>query len=239
MVQLLNIKYNLDEFSIKIIMAQIIQALFYLHSKGIIYGDLKAENILISKNGTIKLCDFNLSGTKSLLKDSLKGTLTSISPELLRQNKRTHKSDFWSLGVLCHFLFYRKYPFKSDNNSTLIKDIVNRNIIPEQRGRKASPQLRLFIEELLTLDYKKRLGNRMEDFKQHPFFNEFDWHGYFQDKNNFRYAMNYNQSESETSQLTIELDDSRDLTDNTNNSGNYKIQGFTYKHESNSNIYSK
>lgn len=49
--------------------AQVIEGLLYMHSKGIVYGDLKAENILINSKGEIKLCDFNLSGTKELLKD--------------------------------------------------------------------------------------------------------------------------------------------------------------------------
>jgi len=51
------------------IIAQLVFALFYCHSKGIIYGDLKAENILFNEVGTLKLCDFNLSGTRSILQD--------------------------------------------------------------------------------------------------------------------------------------------------------------------------
>jgi len=52
-----------------IILAQIIEGLLYMHSKGIVYGDLKAENVLINKYGEVKLCDFNLSGTYQILMD--------------------------------------------------------------------------------------------------------------------------------------------------------------------------
>lgn len=46
-----------------------IKALMYMHSQGIIYGDLKAENVLVNEKGIIKFCDFNLAGTKALLND--------------------------------------------------------------------------------------------------------------------------------------------------------------------------
>ena len=219
----------IDEDSIRIIIAQIIEALMYLHNKGIIYGDLKAENILIGNNGTIKLCDFNMSGTASLLNGSLQGTLSYISPEMIRRNKRTHKSDFWSLGVLCHLLFYRRYPFKDGSNTDLMKHIVNRNMIAEPRDRRASKQLRLLIEELLNVDYKKRLGNRIEDFKQHPFFEGFDWYNYFGNKSNFKYAKNYAPSEEDTSNVSHDPMDSQNTSRSFNDSSNYKIEGFTYQ----------
>lgn len=54
---------------IKFILSQIVEGLLYMHSKGIVYGDLKAENVLINKFGEVKLCDFNLSGTHQILRD--------------------------------------------------------------------------------------------------------------------------------------------------------------------------
>lgn len=219
-------KMYLQENEIRVIVAQIIEGLLYIHSKGIIYGDLKAENVLIAKNGTVKLCDFNLSGTKSLLNDTLQGTVCYISPEMIEGQRRTHKSDFWSLGVLCHLLFYRKYPFKETPGSGILKNILNRNIVKEPRDRKASPEFRLFIEELLMKDYKRRLGNRIEDFHQHPFFKNFDWTNYFDNRNNFAYARNYNISEDEDYSDINEHGFSQSQNDISNT--NYKIHGFTY-----------
>lgn len=68
---------------IQLILAQVIEAIMYLHSKQIIYGDLKAENVLIVHSGQVKLCDFNLSGTEELLDSSLQGTIYYISPEMI------------------------------------------------------------------------------------------------------------------------------------------------------------
>lgn len=226
LIKLLNMKMYLQEAEIRVIVAQVIEGLMYIHSKGIIYGDLKAENVLVAKNGTIKLCDFNLSGTKSLLNDTLQGTVCYISPEMIEGQKRTHKSDFWSLGVLCHLLFYRKYPFKDSPGSGILKNILNRNIVKEPRDRKASPEFRLFLEELLMKDFKRRLGNRLEDFHQHPFYRGFDWENYFDDKKNFNYARNYNVSEDEEVSDVDGRTPSQTVQDAT--TFNYKIQGFTY-----------
>ena len=235
LIKLLNTKMYLQEKEIKVIVAQIIEGLLYIHSRGIIYGDLKAENVLIAKNGTVKLCDFNLSGTRSLLNDTLQGTVCYISPEMIEGQKRTHKSDFWSLGVLCHLLFYRKYPFKDLPGSGILKNILNRNIVKEPRDRKASPEFRLFIEELLMKDVKRRLGNRIEDFYQHPFFRNFDWENYFDNKRNFNYARNYNISEDEDISDFEQGLNSHTVQSQTQN--NYDINGFTYDAKNNGIFY--
>jgi serine/threonine protein kinase len=159
----------LSENEIRIIAAQIIDCLFYMHSKGIIYGDLKAENILISSNGTIKICDFNLSGTCSLLKNDIQGTISYLSPEMINCCERTPKSDFWSLGVLLHLLYYRKYPFQNFKNSNMLVNILNVNIISEPRNRKASYELRSLIYSLLEKDLDLRIGEDKRQFENQSF----------------------------------------------------------------------
>ena len=234
----------MEEDQIRVIAAQIIDCLFYLHQLGIIYGDLKAENILISKNGTIKICDFNLSGTRSVLNNALQGTICYLAPEMIEGSKRTHKSDFWSLGVLLHLLFYRKYPFKNKDSSDVLRNILHVNLIKESRSRRASPEFRLFIKDLLTKNPRKRLGSRKEDFQQHPFFKNFNWGDYFRRKENFSYARNYN-SEDETDEGTLmssecRSDGSSNFTENDskvrNGNRNYNVIGFTYDAKSPSKI---
>lgn len=66
-MDLVNSEIILKEEDIKDIISQVILGLFHLHNRNIIYGDLKAENILIKSNGQVKLCDFNLSGSSSIL----------------------------------------------------------------------------------------------------------------------------------------------------------------------------
>jgi protein-serine/threonine kinase len=179
---------KLSPDNIRVILAQVIDALFYLHSKGIIYGDLKAENILVNKVGEIKLCDFNLSGTSSLLSDTIQGTVSYIAPEILEGKERTPLSDFWSLGVLTHLLFYKKLPFKSSNQTELFFNIINKNIEPESREKRAPKALRQLICDLLVKNPNKRIGASIKDFVRHPFFENFDWKNYAGNHKNFSYA---------------------------------------------------
>lgn len=106
-------KLKLNE--IRSIIAQLVEVLFYIHLKGIIYADLKAENVLISKTGMLKLCDFNLSGTYSLIGENIQGTVKYLAPEIFHYRHTSPKSDFWALGVLIHVMFYKRFPFKYFN----------------------------------------------------------------------------------------------------------------------------
>ena len=234
MLQYINKRRNLDEGTIRVIGAQVIQCLIFLHRRGVIYGDLKAENILISHNGTIKLCDFNLSGTQSVLGSTLQGTMCYLSPEMLEGDARTPKSDFWSLGVLLHLLFYRKYPFIDKHSSALLGNILNVRLIKEPSGRRASNSFRRLIKDLFIKNPKRRIGARIEDFKQHPFFEGFEWESYFRIKRNFAYAEDYSRmdKESESKSVSSEGDSMLlDLKDKglSQNQTNYNIEGFTYE----------
>ena len=92
---------------------QTCRAVRYLHQKDIIMRDIKPENILLTKNGDIKICDF---GWASFVNDEdysklRAGTFIYMSPEALEGNKQTFSSDIWSLGVLLYEFYYGKEPF--------------------------------------------------------------------------------------------------------------------------------
>lgn len=164
--------HNLRLKEIKQILAQIILALLHLHENNIIYGDLKADNILFNKNGAVKLCDFNLSGTSSMLGETIHGTVAYIAPEILKK-KMEFKSDFWALGVLTFLLIVKKYPFDSKTRSETFFNIMNRIIIQDFENLGFSEKK--FILDLLNLDPKKRIGDNLKQFVNHAFFKGFDW----------------------------------------------------------------
>lgn len=228
LLNLVNTK-RLTPEQIRVIVAQVIDALFYLHSKGIVYGDLKAENILLNKQGVIKLCDFNLSGTTSLLNDTIQGTVSYIAPEILEGKERTTMSDFWSLGILTHLLFYKRLPFKSSNQTELFFNVINKGIEPETRENRAPRALRQFISDLLIKNPKKRLGQSMKDFVSHPYFESFDWKNYASNSKNFNYADGipcYDETEP------LELSNAEEhqvLHQTPSQNFMYHIQGFTYE----------
>ena len=104
---LLEKKRHLDENSVKFYSSQIAIALEYLHSQGIIYRDLKPENVLIGEDGYIKLCDFGASvHTYRKNKEYVfAGSPLYASPEMINYNGHTIMSDWWSFGILIYEFF--------------------------------------------------------------------------------------------------------------------------------------
>lgn len=229
LINILNQRSRVSENEIRMIVAQVCEALVHIHSKGIIYGDLKAENILLTDKGVVKLCDFNLSGTSSLLSEAIQGTVNYLAPEIIAGLPRTTKSDFWSLGILVHLLFYRRFPFKSLNQSELFYNIVNKPIDPENVDQRASPELRSLIIGLLNKNYKQRMGESINDFVNHRFFKRFDWKGYRQDLENMaivRESASFEEIKSDTKE-DIESP-FRKKSSSLKDQFHYNINGFTY-----------
>jgi serine/threonine protein kinase len=217
----------------RIIAAQIIEALGYLHSQGVVYGDLKAENVLVNQYGVLKLGDFNLSATSSLLDNKIQGTISYIAPEVLIQNRRSEKSDWWALGVLLHYLFYGTYPFRTKNQAEMLVNIYTKSVAEEQVDNKAPPVFRSFILALLEKDPKKRLGDNNFQIKKHPFFKDFDWKGYAYDQSNFEYAQHLTSQCLEGSPVRSmgQANPDWSLSDSNSKKFYYNIENFTYDNQ--------
>ncbi len=98
----LNINGNLPETRTRLYAAELVDALVYLHSKGIIYRDLKPENILVGLDGHLKLVDFGFSKVlqKNEKCDTLCGTPQYVAPEILLRNTYDESVDWWNLVKL-------------------------------------------------------------------------------------------------------------------------------------------
>jgi serine/threonine protein kinase len=95
----------LQESFIRKIICQLLSAVIYLHSMGIIHRDIKPENILLTDTFDIKLTDFGLSFLTDSIRNSPQsytGTVDYMSPEMLQRKSYSFSTDIWSLG--CVFL---------------------------------------------------------------------------------------------------------------------------------------
>ena len=117
-------------------------ALKFLHSKNIIHRDIKGANILLKKNGTVKLADF---GTGILLKEnnymrsSKKGSPYWMSPQVAGQKEYNTKTDIWSLGISCYELFCGEPPLSEYKPYKVMKII-------EKKPRKIV-EIRIFYDD--------------------------------------------------------------------------------------------
>jgi NIMA (never in mitosis gene a)-related kinase len=95
---------------------QICLALKHVHDRKILHRDLKSQNIFLTKKGMIKLGDFGiarvLSDTKSKAK-TVVGTPYYLSPEIIKSEPYSFKSDIWSLGVLLYEMCALTPPFNA------------------------------------------------------------------------------------------------------------------------------
>ncbi|KAI6647552.1 Fused serine/threonine kinase-like protein [Oopsacas minuta] len=165
--QVLEDDKTLNEAEIQRIAVQLIQALYYLHSRKILHRDMKPQNILLCSDGVVKLCDFGFARAMSMetiMLTSIKGTPLYMSPELVQERPYDYTSDLWALGCILYELYAGQPPFYTNSIATLVK-LVLRGHIKWPKGM--SKELRTFLQGLLEKEISRRL--QWPDILYHPF----------------------------------------------------------------------
>ncbi|KAJ3601919.1 hypothetical protein NHX12_029680 [Muraenolepis orangiensis] len=106
--------------------AEIIVGLQFLHSKGIIYRDLKLDNVMLDKDGHVKIADFGMcreNVCETNKASTFCGTPDYIAPEILFGQKYTFSVDWWSFGVLVYEMLIGQSPFQGDDEDQLFDSI--------------------------------------------------------------------------------------------------------------------
>ncbi|CAD6996390.1 RAC serine/threonine-protein kinase [Ceratitis capitata] len=158
--------------------AEIISALGYLHSQGIIYRDLKLENLLLDKDGHIKIADFGLCKediTYGRTTKTFCGTPEYLAPEVLEDNDYGHAVDWWGTGVVMYEMICGRLPFFNQDHDVLFTLILMEEV---RFPRTISDEARSLLAGLLAKDPRQRLGGGQDDVKEiqaHPFFASINW----------------------------------------------------------------
>lgn len=173
----LDLKSKFSEEEVRFIIAEIILALEHLHSCGIVYRDLKLENVLLDREGHVCLVDFGMAKElgESQNTHTLCGTPTYLAPEVLEGEAYGIQIDWWSLGVVIFELFTGCSPFDDDDLPSIINNILkNPIIIPDE----IPPYAQDLVSKLLQRDPKKRMccsEQGTAEIQAHPFFRDINW----------------------------------------------------------------
>ncbi|XP_020707763.2 protein kinase C isoform X1 [Athalia rosae] len=170
-----------DEARARFYAAEVTLALQFLHKHGVIYRDLKLDNILLDQEGHCKLADFGMckegiiEGVKTTT--TFCGTPDYIAPEILQELQYGASVDWWALGVLMYEMMAGQPPFEAENEDDLFESILRDDVLyPVWLTREAVSILKGFM----TKNPAKRLGcvvaNGGENaIRVHAFFRDMDW----------------------------------------------------------------
>mmetsp|Transcript_34400 Transcript_34400/g.60284 ORF Transcript_34400/g.60284 Transcript_34400/m.60284 type:complete len:398 (+) Transcript_34400:48-1241(+) len=167
----------LSEERTKFYAAEILLALDWLHRKGVIYRDLKPENVLLDKDGHVKISDFGLSKVglnASKQAFSICGTPEYMAPEVLQGEGHDKSVDYWSLGSLIYVMLAGTSPFvhaDRENRLAILGSLKRTKVLMKPWFSADAVNL---ITRLLTVDPAKRLTDASLT-KQHPFFSNINW----------------------------------------------------------------
>lgn len=158
--------------------ACVLDAFEYLHSRMIVYRDLKPENLLIDAEGYVKVVDFGFAKVVHDRTYTLCGTPEYLAPELVLGKGHGKGVDYWALGVLIYEMLVGYSPFAGAEAPDQM--IICRNILggKYETPRTMTGPAKDLVKKLLTKDANRRLGclkGAAKDIKDHAWFSKFDW----------------------------------------------------------------
>ena len=185
----------LTEKEAKFYIAELILAVDSIHKLNCIHRDIKPDNILIDKNGHIKLSDFGLAKISDNFGNNINnkfinnkkrpthqknfscvGTAYYVAPEVLKKTGYSQDIDWWSVGVIFFESLVGYAPFCSEETKDVCYKVINwKKFLKIPDDIIISREAEDLISKLIN-NSDERLGrNGVEEIKAHPFFKDVDW----------------------------------------------------------------
>ncbi|EGD75514.1 AGC/PKC/ALPHA protein kinase [Salpingoeca rosetta] len=158
--------------------AEISCALQYLHDKGIIYRDLKLDNVMLDEEGHVRLADFGLCKlglSEGERTSTFCGTPNYLAPEIVTYRSYGKEVDWWSLGVIMYEMMNGIVLFDGDSEQELFRNILHQ---PIEMTRTMSRDARQIVSNFLCRVPSRRLGygpSAKSDIRAEPFFKDIKW----------------------------------------------------------------
>ena len=157
---------------------QIMRGLSHAHSRGIIHRDIKPQNIMVLRDGSVKVADFGIAclanASQTLTQEAL-GSVHYISPEQARGDRIDARSDIYSAGVVLYEMLTGRLPFEGDSAvSVAIQHLSSVPLAPREINPDIPEQLELICMKAMAPDLDKRYPSAdamiadLEAFRKNP-----------------------------------------------------------------------
>ncbi|XP_028158317.1 cGMP-dependent protein kinase, isozyme 2 forms cD4/T1/T3A/T3B-like isoform X4 [Ostrinia furnacalis] len=170
-----------DDATTRFYTACVVEAFHYLHSRNIIYRDLKPENLLLDSKGYVKLVDFGFSKKLQASRKTWTfcGTPEYVAPEVIMNRGHDISADYWSLGVLMFELLTGSPPFTGADPMKIYNKIL-KGIDAVEFPRCITRNAANLIKKLCRDNPAERLGYQrggITEIQKHKWFDGFNWEG--------------------------------------------------------------
>ena len=157
---------------------QIMRGLSHAHSRGIVHRDIKPQNIMVLRDGSVKVADFGIAclenASQTLTQEAL-GSVHYISPEQARGDRTDARSDIYSAGVVLYEMLAGRLPFEGDSAvSVAIQHLSSIPLAPREINPDIPEQLELICMKAMSPDLERRYPSAdamiadLEAFRKNP-----------------------------------------------------------------------
>ncbi len=160
---------------------QIMRGLSHAHSRGIVHRDIKPQNVMVLRDGSVKVADFGIAclenSAQTLTQEAL-GSVHYISPEQARGDRTDARSDVYSSGVVLYEMLTGRLPFEGDSAvSVAIQHLSSIPLAPREINHEIPEQLELICMKAMAPDLERRYPSAdamiadLESFRKNPSVN--------------------------------------------------------------------